>query len=139
MPKRATPRSRKPAAKPPAPATPAATVKTKASRPVADTPEGLAAYKDSLGRKIRVKATQTGFVDNVRRREGDVFDVREGEFSERWMEVVDGTTPPKSTGSAAALKAHHDAVLASRGGVQQPGAGAAVKVQRSSGDKDVLS
>lgn len=86
----------------------------KAVAAVPDTPEGHAAYKATLGPKLRVRATQTGFIDNVRRREGDVFDVHEQEFSEVWMEAVDGRTPPKSTGAQAALKAHHDDTLAGR-------------------------
>jgi hypothetical protein len=61
-----------------------------------------------LGKLIRVRATKTGFVDNVRRREGDVFDVHAKEFSEKWMETVDGSTPTQITGPAQALKNIHD-------------------------------
>lgn len=106
---------------------------TKVTKSVADTPEALAAHKASLGKKIRVRATQTGFIDNVRRRAGDVFDVREGEFSEKWMETVDGSTPKKATGAQASLTAHHDDVVAERLSAKT---GAPAK---STGDKDVLS
>lgn len=86
---------------------------------VGDTPEELAEYKSSLGRVIRVRAKQTGFIDHVRRRAGDVFDVREGEFSKRWMEVVDGSTPPKSTGAQKVINSKNEAERnARRGGAK---------------------
>lgn len=100
--------------------------------PVPDTPEGMAEYKASLGPVIRVKATQTGFHDNVRRRAGDVFDVREQEFSKRWMVRVDGGTAPRSTGAQRALNAAGDKAFEETNGRKRAN-------PRSSGDRDVLS
>jgi len=107
-----------------------------------DTDEGLAEYRASLGPVIRVTATKMGFIHNVRRRAGDVFDVREKEFSERWMQRVDGRTPPKATTSKQALKAQNTEDLATRhrevandkaaGRVPTPAA-----APRSSGDREV--
>ncbi len=52
----------------------------------------------------RVRATQIGFYDNARRREGDVFTLsKASHFSERWMERVSPDTPEKVTTSAQAL------------------------------------
>jgi hypothetical protein len=107
-----------------------------------DTDEGMAEYRASLGPVIRVAATKMGFVHNVRRRAGDVFDVREKEFSPRWMRRVDGSTPPKATTSKQALKAQNTEELANRhrevagekaaGRVPTPAA-----APRSSGDREV--
>lgn len=103
-----------------------------------DTPEGMAAYKQSLGARIRVRATKMGFIDNVRRRAGDVFDVREGEFSNRWMEVVDGSTPPKATTSKQALRAQNTDDLANRHReVATDKAAGRVPAPRSTGDREV--
>jgi len=94
------------AAAPPAPGT-----KPPRARPRRSTDEGP---PRELGPLITVRALKTGFVDNVRRREGDVFDVHEVEFSENWMVVVDGDTPRQTTGPAAALKRIHDETIAGR-------------------------
>lgn len=92
---------------------------------VGDTPEELAEYKASLGRVIRVRAKQTGFIDHVRRRAGDVFDVREGEFSKRWMQVVDGSTRPKSTGAQKAIAARNSVTATEKRGEAAARRGAA--------------
>jgi hypothetical protein len=58
---------------------------------------------------MKVRATQTGFYDNLRRRVGDVFTIQsEQEFSSRWMVRVDPSTPEKVTTSQAALDAACD-------------------------------
>jgi len=77
-----------------------------------------------LGPLIRVRALEVGFIDNVRRREGDVFDVHQVEFSDRWMEPVDGRTPESITGPQAALKGHHDRTMAERGTLRKGATGA---------------
>lgn len=46
---------------------------------------------------VRVRATALGFYGHIRRREGDVFDVPEELFSERWMQRVSDTEPEKKT------------------------------------------
>lgn len=102
---------------------------------VGDTPEEIAAYKATLGPVMRVKATQTGFYDNARRRAGDVFDIREKEYSDRWMEPVDGSTPKRTTSNKQALKRHHDKTLAQRAGIDTGDGEASVK---SSGDTNVI-
>lgn len=76
-----------------------------AARPRVQEPEGP---PRDLGPMIRVQATAVGFVDNARRREGDVFDVHEAEFSDRWMVRVTEDTPERVTGPAAALRKIHD-------------------------------
>lgn len=88
------------------------------------------------GKLFRVRATKTGYIHDARQREGDVFDVTKQEFSEKWMEVVDGSTPPKTTSNKAALKRHHDETLAARVGNAKEAKTASAK---SSGDEDVLS
>lgn len=81
------------------------------ARPRVVEPEG---DPRDLGALIRVQATRTGFVDNARRREGDVFDVHEIEFSDKWMIRVDGDTPTQITGPKAALERDHDERLAGK-------------------------
>lgn len=50
---------------------------------------------------IRVRAKQLGFYGNVRRREGDVFDIaHEKHFSERWMERTEAPMPQPAAGKA---------------------------------------
>lgn len=86
------------------------------ARPRVQEPEGEAR---DLGALIRVQATRVGFVDNARRREGDVFDVHEAEFSDRWMQRVEDTTRERTTGPKEALAKIHDEKLAAKFG---PGA-----------------
>jgi len=78
------------------------------ARPRVQEPEG---EERDLGPLVRVQATRVGFVDNARRREGDVFDVHEAEFSDKWMVRVTEDVPTKITGPAAALKKIHDDAL----------------------------
>jgi hypothetical protein len=62
--------------------------------------------------KIKVRATQMGYFDLKRRREGDVFYIRSAsQFSKRWMEIVEGSLPLKQTGAQAALDRKHDEIL----------------------------
>ena len=43
---------------------------------------------------MKVKATQLGYYNHRRRREGHVFEiVNEKDFSKKWMEKVDGDKP----------------------------------------------
>lgn len=54
---------------------------------------------------IRVQASDIGYYDDIIRRVGDVFDIRnEKEFSKKWMVRVPATTPPRLTGSNEALE-----------------------------------
>lgn len=102
-----------PAARPPMP--PAQVAKTErmmAASPAAANEDE--APRRNLGPLVRVRATRMGFVDNVRRREGDVFDVHQAEFTEKWMEVVDGKTPPRSTTGKQELERKHDETLAEK-------------------------
>jgi len=58
---------------------------------------------------IKVRATQTGYYDHARRREGDVFVIADrAAFSSRWMEVVDPRTRERITTAPQALKQAHD-------------------------------
>jgi hypothetical protein len=83
---------------------------------------------------LKVRATQTGYYDHIRRRPGDVFlidatpleaDVKVGgkvtrkkgdiaAFSDRWMEVVDPRTPESVSTANDEIRRQHDELLASR-------------------------
>lgn len=64
---------------------------------------------------IKVRATQLGYYDHVRRREGDVFLIaKERDFSDRWMEYVDARTPESVSTSADELRRKHDEIIRSR-------------------------
>lgn len=84
-----------------------------------------------LGATIRVTATRVGYIDHVRRRVGDVFDVKEKQFTDSWMEAVDAYTPTKVTSAPQALKRAHDETLAER-------AGQKAAPKRSTGDADTI-
>jgi hypothetical protein len=88
--------------------------------------------------RLKVRATQTGYYDHLRRRPGDVFfidatpleaDVKVGNkvtrkkgeiaaFSDRWMEVVDPKTPESITTANDEIRRQHDELLAARFGGQ---------------------
>lgn len=46
--------------------------------------------KEEIVRDVKVKATQKGYFGGKLRREDDTFKINEKEFSEKWMEKVDG-------------------------------------------------
>jgi len=46
--------------------------------------------KKEIVRDVKVKATQKGYLGGKLRKEDDTFKVNEKEFSEKWMEKVDG-------------------------------------------------
>lgn len=57
--------------------------------------------------RVKVRATQLGYYDHARRREGDVFVIEEKDFSKTWMEKVSATTPESvSTAQDAIDKAN---------------------------------
>lgn len=61
---------------------------------------------------IKVRATQVGYYDHARRREGDVFIIaNEQAFSARWMERVDPRTRERLTTAPQALQQKHDEIL----------------------------
>lgn len=76
--------------------------------------EGEDAPARDLGPLVRVRATRMGFIDNVRRREGDVFDVHEAEYTDKWMDVVEGDVPLKVTSGKQELQKKHDEILGGR-------------------------
>lgn len=60
----------------------------------------------------RVVATRLGYYADKLQRIGDVFTLeRESDFSHVWMAEVDPTTPEQTTGSNAALRRNHDAIV----------------------------
>lgn len=66
----------------------------------------------------RVRATQMGYYDHIRRREGDVFTIHKmQDYSANWMEFVSKSTPEKITTGLEDLRAQHDRELATRRGV----------------------
>lgn len=83
----------------------------RARRPPAGPPPrgGAPAVKDH---PIKVRATQTGYYDHARRREGDVFTIaNEQAFSPRWMERVPAQTPERITTAAQHIRREHDKIL----------------------------
>jgi hypothetical protein len=67
---------------------------------------------------LKVRAIRVGYYDHVRRREGDVFIIKDPkEFSKVWMEPVKPNVPEQVTSAPEALKKHHDEVQAQRYGV----------------------
>lgn len=61
--------------------------------------------------RFKVRALGMGFYGMKRRREGDVFMVKREDFSKKWMEPVDKSTPDHITGAQAALNKKHDEIL----------------------------
>ena len=61
---------------------------------------------------LRVRATQMGFFDNERKREGDVFLLQEPrQFVASWMEPVDDSVPERTTTGQQLLRKEHDDIL----------------------------
>ena len=61
---------------------------------------------------IKVRATQTGYYDHCRRREGDVFIIANQQaFSPNWMELCDPLTRERTTTAPQALRQAHDEIL----------------------------
>jgi hypothetical protein len=66
-------------------------------------------------RGIKVRATQMGYYDHARRRDGDVFLIKDAQaFSSRWMEYVDAKTPEQVTTGREELRKKHDEILRDR-------------------------
>jgi hypothetical protein len=67
---------------------------------------------------LKVRAIRVGYYDHVRRREGDVFVIKDPkEFSTIWMEPVKPNVPEQVTSAPEALKKHHDEVQMERYGL----------------------
>lgn len=64
--------------------------------------------------EIKVRATQMGYYDLIRRRVGDVFVVAPAAFSAKWMERVDPNTPEVITTGKEELRRAHNEIVASR-------------------------
>lgn len=74
------------------------------------------------GEAIKVRATKLGYYDHKRQRIGDVFRISSMDvFSEKWMELVDPTTPNRTTTGNQALRQHHDETLAARHSARKGG------------------
>jgi hypothetical protein len=59
---------------------------------------------------VKVRATRTGYYADVRRREGDVFTLRNaGHFSPAWMALASDEEAEHTTGAQQSLDALHDA------------------------------
>lgn len=78
-------------------------------------PEALRAAKANVvlpAGRFKVRALAPGFYNNKRRRIGDVFVLAGAQaFSKRWMEVVNPTTPTRTTTGLQHLKKTHDEIL----------------------------
>lgn len=71
---------------------------------------------------LRVRATRMGYYEHLRRREGDVFTLKdESHFSESWMEAVDARTPERTTSAPEDLRRQHDEILKSRAPIAEDG------------------
>ncbi len=82
--------------------------------PLAPKPEALRPQTVPAAR-IKVIATKLGYYDLRRRREGDVFFIKnESEFSHKWMERAEPSTPLKQTTPQEALNKVHDDILGGR-------------------------
>lgn len=58
---------------------------------------------------MKVRATRTGFYNEVRRRPGDVFQLSNtSHFSKAWMEPVHNAAPERATTAQQALDLAHD-------------------------------
>jgi hypothetical protein len=65
--------------------------------------------------RIKVRATQMGYYDHIRRHPGDVFYIdREQVFSTKWMERVGEHVRERVTSAPDALRRQHDEILQSR-------------------------
>jgi hypothetical protein len=56
-------------------------------------------------RRLKVRATRTGYYDLARRRAGDVFVVEEAAFAETWMERVSSSTPEQISTAQSSINA----------------------------------
>lgn len=55
--------------------------------------------------RVRVKSGRMGYYGLMRRREGTEFEIEKPEdFSDKWMEAVDGPAPARSEGDAKLSK-----------------------------------
>jgi hypothetical protein len=69
----------------------------------------------STGQSQKVRATQMGYYNLIRRREGDVFTLEtDAHFSAKWMERVDPRTPERITTGKDALAQQHNEIVKSR-------------------------
>lgn len=68
----------------------------------------------SRGPWIKVRAITMGYYGHIRRREGDVFKVRDGDISSRWMERVGPDTPEQITTGQQELRRKHDEIIQER-------------------------
>jgi hypothetical protein len=85
------------------------------------------------GGGIRVRATKPCYYDDKRRRRDDVFTIRNmKEFSDKYMELVDPSTPERITTGQQELQRQHDEVLRAKHGGQEAGTGDANVI----GDED---
>ncbi len=80
--------------------------------------------------RLKVRATQDGYIYEARRRAGDVFVITDAKhFSKTWMEPVDGQVPEHTTGPNKAIgKANEETKAnqyAERTGQALPATGAA--------------
>jgi hypothetical protein len=67
----------------------------------------------AVGTKVKVRAKKTGYYNDNRFRQGDVFLVLAEDFSQKWMEHADprARAQAKGTGPNAAIAREHDAIV----------------------------
>lgn len=109
-------------------------------------PDHVLARQRSTATRIKVRATQDGYYDNILRRTGDVFYIdstpisavqaaaeaqkglaadhpdKPAAFSHKWMEPVDDRTPERGTGPNEVIASSHDQTLKDRYEAAQAGA-----------------
>lgn len=109
----ARPRTTAPA---PAPARAARRADTAPAAPPARRPAApvARAAKPVPATRVRVRALKMGFINNERRRVGEVFSVDRRHFNPSWMLEVGANTPGRRITAKEELKQKHDELLAKK-------------------------
>lgn len=82
--------------------------KKAAAKKVTPSKRRHAGAKQAKPQSLKVEATQMGYYNHQRRREGDIFTLAdENDFSRRWMRWVDARKPEHTTGAKEALAKEH--------------------------------
>jgi 2-phospho-L-lactate transferase/gluconeogenesis factor (CofD/UPF0052 family) len=81
-------------------------------RQVNKNPAQAATAPKAKAKRVKVEATQTGYYDHARRREGDVFIIDDCDFSEKWMKRAPTGAAPSISTAQQNIDKQHDEILA---------------------------
>lgn len=82
-------------------------------KPELEPPPGVSRLADQV--PVKVQAQRMGFYDEIRRRVGDVFTLKDpAHFSTTWMRIVPGSTPERITSGQQELRRQHTEEMQSR-------------------------